>query len=275
MLFLHWSDARRGAMPAAPRFLYKYRGSLTMPEGLRRAEDILLRHQLWLADVSKYSDNQDSRIDYRIALRGQSLRRELVSHVRQAAGVTRSQAERMVSDEVVRDPEGLMAKFNADAEQVLRDWGICSLAANACSTQLWDEYGQQGRGVCFQFLPAADSRAFIGIQPINYSDEERVIENLMFGDAVLERRMDLLMTKRTQYAFGEEWRIVSGGTANAAHLFAPAALTGVILGPNAEGSKPTLTHLLKQRQRATGLVPRVYQAMPLEENRMRLVAITL
>src|SRR4051794_6299693 len=47
-----WRDA------GCPRFLYKYRGSLKTLEGLRRAEDILLRHQLWLADASKYSDHQ-------------------------------------------------------------------------------------------------------------------------------------------------------------------------------------------------------------------------
>lgn len=81
-----WRDA------GCPRFLYKYRGRVDDEDGARRAADVLLQHQLWLADVSKYQDPQDSRIDYRVTLKGEALRREVVAYVRRATRANRFQA---------------------------------------------------------------------------------------------------------------------------------------------------------------------------------------
>lgn len=153
-----------------------------------------------------------------------------------------------------------MAHMNASAEMILRQWGICSLAANARSDRMWREYSHDHQGVCFQFLPAADLGAFVYAQAVIYSDEERVIEDRLFGDELNQRRLDLLNTKRTKYRFEEEWRIISAGRANAPHSFRPEALTSVILGAQAEASQPLIADLLRERRRRTGLILPVYQA---------------
>src|SRR5579863_8349918 len=59
-----------------PRFLYKYRPP---PVGAHRKwlEDILLRHQLWMADSSKYEDAEDSKVTYKVTLRGDALQEKV------------------------------------------------------------------------------------------------------------------------------------------------------------------------------------------------------
>jgi hypothetical protein len=244
-----------------PRFLYKYRGSVATTQGRKRCEDILLRHQLWLADSSKYEDPDDSQVEYRVSISGDELFRELVAHTRRTAIVSRFKAERMVSELVAKDPSALQGMLKADAEKVLLQWGICSLAANARGRRLWAEYGETHTGVCFQFHPAQDFRAFIDLQKVDYSDAERVIENRFFGDEVRMRRFDLMMTKNTKYDFEDEWRIVVGGKANAPYSFQPAALCGVILGAGSSvETKRVVGEILDERLRATGLKPHIYQA---------------
>lgn len=249
-----WRDA------GCPRFLYKYRGAIHHDEGARRASDILLRHQLWLADVSHYEDTQDSRIDYRVTLSGEALREEMEAFMRRIGPANRFKAARLVSDRVIADPMALMKSLNDGAERMLSAWGICSLAANARSIRMWNEYSDAEQGVCFQFMPAEDFAAFGGVQPITYSDEERVIENRLFGDDLVQRRLDLLNTKRMKYRFEDEWRVIEPGRANFPLSFKPAALTAVILGANASKSAPRLTQLLAERQRMTGRAIPVYQA---------------
>jgi len=257
-----------------PRFLYKYRGPVDSDEGARRAADLLLRHQLWLADASKYEDPQDSRIDYRITLSGEALRSEMASYMRRMTRSSRFQAERMLSDSTISDPSALMAYMNANAELILRRWGICSLAANARSERMWWEYSQRHQGLCFQFHPAADLRAFVLTQPITYSDEERVIENRLFGDELIRRRLDLLNTKRTKYSFEDEWRIISPGQANVPHVFKPEALTAVIMGAQAKSSESLVAQLLEERHRRTGLVLPVYQVRH-DDSTIRIDRVTL
>ena len=250
-----WRDS------GCPRFVYKYRASTATAQGRKRAEDLLLLHQLSLADSSKYEDPQDSQIEYRVSISGDELFREMVAHTRRTAIVSRFRAERMVSKEVASDPVALQAMMRANAELALSQWGICSLAANARGLRLWDEYAEGHTGVCFQFHPATDFRGFFDLQEVDYSDAERVIENRFYGDEIKARRLELLMVKRTKYDFEDEWRIVAGGKANRSHAFNPAALCGVIFGAQAcAKTKAVVAEILDERLRATGLQPHVYQA---------------
>jgi hypothetical protein len=106
------------------------RGSAATTQGRKRCEDILLHHQLWLADSSKYEDPQDNQVEYRVSISGDGLFRELVAYTRRTAIVSRFKAERMVSELVAKDPTALQGM----------------LKANARGPRLWAEYGENHTG---------------------------------------------------------------------------------------------------------------------------------
>ena len=243
-----------------PRFVYKYRGP-PAGNGRKRVEDILLRHQVWMADSTQYADPADSQIEYRISLRGDALWKVMVQEQARIARVSLKEAQTLVSRRVVDDPSWLQEQWNRDAATVLREWGICSFAANAYDIELWKQYGIDHTGVAFQIQPARDLSTFSVLQEITYSDDERVLENPFSTKDLIDKRMNLLMTKQIEFRFEDEWRLVSGGKANKPKLFAPIALSGVIIGADmSPADRDVLFQILNERRAKTGLQPQTYQA---------------
>ena len=229
--------------------------------GRKRVEDILLRHQVWMADSTQYADPADSQIEYRISLRGDALWKVMVQEQARIARVSVKEAQTLVSRQVVDDPSWLQQQWNRNAATVLREWGICSFAANAYDIELWKQYGIDHTGVAFQFQPARDLSTFSVLQEITYSDGERVLENPFSTKDLIDKRMNLLMTKQSEFRFEDEWRLVGGGEANKPKLFAPIALSGVIIGADMSAAdRDVLFRTLNERRATTSLQPQIYQA---------------
>lgn len=249
-----------------PRFVYKYRAvpAADNAAAARIFESIVLKHRLWLAAPSTFSDIFDCHAHHRITLGGPALREALLGYAKRqwkmsAADIRKWPLKWPLTDLVVKP--SLIEDIFAELHRKLRDEiGICSMAMTARENALWDEYADGHRGVSFQFAPWLDTLALTGFEVV-YSDDPPVILNWLEEATDRDQILTLMRRKATAYQREREWRLFTPGRVNREMQFRPEALTGVFLGARIDPvRKDWVMELLARRAAATGMQPKIYQA---------------
>lgn len=248
-------------MSEFPRRLYKYRSvpAATDVDGRHRLEALLLDNALWLADPDSFNDPFDGKSAFDLTLRGPALRQGLERLARRQ-GMTSAKARKWVSSAVVANPRWLEAQLTRNMEVMRHQLGVCALSQEPRNPLLWAHYANDHRGLCVQLDLRADLDALVA-HPVEYQDEFPVLRDLD-RDPDDQRAMLPFLRKSTDWAYEKEWRIVAPDYPNTVRVFAPAALSAVILGMRMTDDDRAYIHgLMDQRKARFGQRPQMFQAV--------------
>jgi hypothetical protein len=245
-----------------PRHLYKFRdiphAKLEHERGRRKQlEDMLLNNELFAATAETFNDPFDAQADYRIDERGAPLRDQVYGYLR-AKGAAEDMARAIASDEGLDEPEVIAAEMKANHQQVLKQLGVCCLAATAHDPLLWAHYAYKHTGIAVQYRPSLDPES---LQPheVEYKDEYPVITD--FFDPGRRSLFPPLLRKSLSWRYEKEWRILRTNAPNRVFRVRPEALTGVLLGMRiSDANRDYIRMLVELRDRRYGLATRVFQA---------------
>lgn len=242
-----------------PRHLYKFRGAVVNSEAKDRLRCMLLGNQLYGATPESLNDPFDCSAAYKVAEQGASLR-NAVAQFFIDEGADEELARAFALDEALEDAELLSRSLEEGHRLLLRQIGVCSLAADARSTLLWSHYGQQHEGVAIQYRPYLDPLAF-QVCEVKYTDALPVVRD--YFNRTSRDLLTPLLTKATPWHYEREWRVIRLGEPNRAFVIRPEALTAVVLGMRISPlDRDYVVSLVGERHKIFSTRTVVYQAAP-------------
>lgn len=171
--------------------------------------------------------------------------RELVARGElEVAGDLEAQIARMIA--LSNSPDG-QGQLQTQAQESFKAQVLCCLSTDPCSSLLWAHYGGGLRGACLEF----DSEALFHslgtgaaqMIPVQYKASLGDCRFYEAGD--IERGLATLATKGEEWRYEAEWRLVRNNDPGL-RQFAPAALTGIVLGARMSPSEQARYRALAQ-----------------------------
>ena len=213
-----------------PKYLFRYRAYGDAYDSLRR---ILQNNEWYFGSRKHFNDTQDCRVPGVIIDRAH-LRRMMAKK----DGGRLSKARRSEIEQYLSDPRAEQGTLTA-VQQYVDSVGILCLSELPDHPKLWEEYADNGRGVCLMLktLKIAFARDYIERGPfeIMYSDNPKLAwdprGSKSFQNAQTE---DHLLRKGTKWAYEKEWRFFlhrGEEPTVGMHPLPPDVLLAVVLGP--------------------------------------------
>jgi len=106
--------------------------------------------------------------------------------------------------------------------------GLYCLARSPDSSPMWSRYGDEHRGYCLEFESTGRAAVFGAAQPVLYSDGYPTID---YFSAPREEQVDrVFLTKHTDWAHEQEWRVVDFQDGPGRREYPAGLLRSVIFG---------------------------------------------
>jgi len=206
-----------------PAKLYKY-GSITKPEYLR---EVLLDNKIYCSSPFDFNDPFDCRPRVVVGRTKQELRDakkviEGILHKRTNfdRNSRRAEAGRLIKK--IQKSENLTDAYKS----LLSRAGVYCLSAKKDNLLMWAHYSDKHKVYCLEFSTEPKGSFFSGAKELGYERNYPVVK--MFTADKHDWGNESFLTKSTDWAYEEEWRLTSK---EPGHIdFPPEALLGVILG---------------------------------------------
>jgi hypothetical protein len=214
-----------------PLLLYKY-FKYYPPEQKKWTERIFKNNEIYFAAPKDFNDPFDSLISF-VYPRSRSERERFV---REWVQNSLPELPSKVADRQVRGSVKIgddIPHMEAICEQLSRQ--MQEESAVFCMTQrkdsivMWSHYAEYHTGFCLEFR--TDNSLFSQARPIIYSDDLPCQDFIEFMSPRPNRMVPwYLVTKRKDWEYEKEWRLVNPGILPGQKQYPPESLTGVILG---------------------------------------------
>ncbi len=220
--------------------LYKYRSFTTKNEYI--VEDIILNNKIRFAKPEELNDDLECKPKFVLGnmssdlYKGKLERWAVKTQHSLATKTNKKEFKKYFRSLSNSDHEEKVRLINEDNQRILNDkWRILSLSSNPLQKDLWKVYANNNKGLCLIFN--ASSFEFGGAFKVYYPDKR--LEPDITSQNVQEILQSTILTKTTNWAYEEEYRVIScqpqqGPTVildnNQFFHFLPSLLVGVIFG---------------------------------------------
>lgn len=244
------------------RHLYKFRsvpGKKTKRDRADRKqlEGMLLRNELFASTVNQFNDPFDAQAAYRVDERAMPLREQIAAYLRKK-GASNEIARAFSSDEEMCHPDAIEAQMKSDYQEILKQLGVCSLAATARDPLLWAHYAFKHTGIALQYRPSMDTENLLAYK-VEYERDYPLITD--FFEPSRRSIFAPLTRKSPSWEYEKEWRIIRNGKPNSVFHVRPEALTGVVLGMRiSDEDEKYVRGLVAKRDQQFGLVTDMFKA---------------
>lgn len=237
-----------------PEFLYRYRH---LQDAHREyTSKILTDSMLYFASPRDFNDPFDCKVHFVLRASKAAIRHKYDGLVRaRRPELNRRQRRAKVVEDVRRVGRSAFVKNLIKRSQTRMDsLGVLSLAANNTDLLLWAHYAAGHTGLCLQFRGTRDTPFFGKAQPVAYSAAYPQVDPVVDSP---DRLVDaLLLTKASDWAHEDEWRIIDHQAGPGLKVFPEELLVGVILGA---------TMVPDDRRYVAGLIEKRRHRVPLYE----------
>jgi hypothetical protein len=243
-------------------FLYKFRSCMSFDgkdTWIDRLRDVLVRSRFWLSSPASFNDPYDMTTQVILGGNAREVRKTFDDFLKERRLNWRDrqkQLERFMSGGI----ENLGSHAQRTFESMASAAGVYSFGGNPLNLLMWSHYGENHRGICFQFDVAQDVENFTAALPVEYSEEYPILNWVGINNGSQDVTT-VLLRKFKGWAYEEEHRIIKPESAGTYLAFDPAALTAIILGCRApDPSVERIKELLVERSAAGLPSPKIYRA---------------
>lgn len=187
---------------------YLWPKSLYMYFKVENAKLFLEKHSLKFSDPTKFNDPFETAIDYQKSLYTTSFRKYC------------ERLEKPTPKDVINCDDSLFS--------FLSGIGVCCFTESDTDILMWAYYGENHRGVCFEFDPKEDVYFFNGLQKVEYKPKFETIKECS-GDLFFD---DIIYSKAKCWKHEKEWRVAKEKMADKIWPINPRAIKSVIFGCN-------------------------------------------
>lgn len=207
-------------LPDLPEYFYKY---LPFDAGTQSAiNDSTIK----FAAPGSFNDPFDINIPLLLEGTDEEWRRYLNSLVREnrpnlSPAVRMQEVRRMMRSRAFRDLEPRRpTDFFADI-------GVLCVSASVENILMWSHYADHHKGVCLRWRSITPDHFFLRAQKVIYQVD---LPSARIFDDHLTRMNATILTKSSDWAYEQEWRIIEHRLGPGIHPFAPEDLDAIIIG---------------------------------------------
>lgn len=234
--------------PKFERFTYRYSFfDSNNQASVARAEDVLLRSQLWLSAPQDFNDPFDCQAEM-IEEKNALKRRIKVDQIlrRFEPNLSGLKRKRRVDQLMTRAPSEWFETISKVIQDDVRSLGVVCFSDNPRSLLMWSHYARNHTGICYQYESLNDLNLFVRAMQVEYTKIYPTFNAFTYRD---DDSIKMLLTKYKDWEYEKERRIVAPGGAHRYLSFSPSALTGVILGARTTDSEiSALLEIIKARE---------------------------
>jgi len=248
-------EFNRRVVTGYPRFLYRY-GTLNA-NNIDRVRDVIVRSELWLSSPADFNDPFDTAAHVTFDGSVDEMRTWLLAREGAVVGLTPEQKTQR-REEMLANPQRLTATMLATFRKHLDAAGVACFTPNPRHLLMWSHYAASHTGIAFQFEPTRCLDTITYAVPVEYSEEYPIVDWLRDPFGGLRATM---LRKNPVWSYERESRIFEPNGARSYLPFAPAGLTGIILGCKASAAtEQALRQLLAERSALGHPAVKVYRA---------------
>ena len=243
-----------------PHFLYKFRSCVASDDTARdRLRDVIVRSRLFLSSPVSFNDPYDTSAQ--VVLGGDASEvRKTFDNILKEQGLNWGDRRKRVGRFMSAGIESIGSHAQRMFESMASAAGVYSFGGNPLNILMWAHYGENHRGLCFQFDVAQDITTFATALPVQYSEDYPILSWVGINNDG-ESVTTVLLRKFKGWAYEEEHRIVIPESAGKYLAFRPVALTGIIIGCRAaKDTVECLNDLLAERSAAGLPLLKTYRA---------------